>query len=187
MIGRKSPSEPTDVSFADALKGFRNFYIFLIVACALMAVIAILLAVYVHPLGGLAVALILCLCYRIFLPDELSRRLGLSYRRVSDGIALSVKTAKREEIELPSRLMGLDVTALEAPANTASAASVRLLRIPSSLLRIDPKAFSAMPVLEELVFDGDREALSSLAWRSGIDLTPYRVTCTHSAEEEVSL
>lgn len=167
------PKEAAEVSVYDryaAEAGFHKFYLIFIIACALVALLSILLAIYANVLGGIGVAIILAISYRVILSDELKRRLSLSYRRVDGGLALSVKESGREDAYLPSRLMWLDVTELSREEKKPAATAVRLY-LPRSLRHVDRDAFSGMDGLRELIYEGSEEEWSRVEVLA--DLTPY--------------
>ena len=151
----QSQNEPlrtvTAEGFAIRLQKFEQCYLWLVIGCGCGCALAILIAVMLRVWGGLLLAILVAIAYRVILTDLLKKHLGLSCRRNPDGVAVSVVSEGLpwEELWIPRRLLWLDVTELEG------AADVKRLHLPRSLRRIG----SGEPLarLEQLLYEGSAE------------------------------
>lgn len=145
-------------AYAARLRGFENFYLFLVVGCGVLCAAAILIAVYYKVSVGVLAAVLTALIYRYFLGDELKKQLGLTACRVSDGLAVRVvrRNADTEELRLPARLLWLDVTELTG-IEDGQGEGVTALYLPATLKRIAEDALANCPSLQTLYFDGTPE------------------------------
>jgi len=149
------------------IKKFNKNYLCLVICVGAVCAAAIVLAVYLHVMAGLAAAFAGVVGYTLILRDELKKRLGIAYRRVEGGIACALlkpcgknkgEQTDSEERYLPSRLMWLDVTELCGREKKQIADStVKVLHIPASVKKIEADAFVGMISLERIVYGGTEE------------------------------
>lgn len=171
--------------FSEKFKKFGKFYISLVIICIAICAIAVIVAVYLTVLGGLLLAMAAAVLYRWLLVEAMRTQLGVGYRRVSGGVACSlIKIATPlyrkdpwelcEERYLPSRLIFLDVVEIcESEIGGIADDFVSEIHIPSSVKRIDGRAFSGMHSIKKIYYAGTLEQWSDvecLADLSGIEL-----------------
>jgi hypothetical protein len=149
---------------------FEKFYKQLLVGSGAVLLMGIVLAVLVSVVVGAAVFLSGCGIYLYFAKDELKRRMGLGYKRVLDGWAVTPASTKgREMLWIPPKLMGLPVTELFAPDGDETA--VRELYLPTSVLRLEEGALEHLPNLEKIVYLGGEEE-----WKK-VEMPPLPTDC----------
>ena len=155
------------------LRGFENFYLFLVIGCGFLFAASIAVAVYAKVSYGVLAAVLTALIYRYCLGDELKKQLGLSQRRVADGLAITVVTRVNDEtvISLPERLLWLDVVEFCGALDGAGKGIVEL-ELPATLQRIASDALLQIPDLQTIRFDGTAEQWESV---QKPDLSKYQI------------
>ena len=142
--------------FLSALKKTAELYRNITVICAIIVAGAIAVAALWNVFVGLAMGIAAVLLYMFMSKKALEKWLGISYKSTSGELTVTKIDAKhKEEIWIPSRLIGLDVTVIEKNAFSAEGSKlVKKLHLPATLKEIEEGAFDGCEALEELYFEG---------------------------------
>lgn len=169
------------MSFEEKIKKFNSFYLWLLIAVGALSAAAVISAVYIKVYVGIIIGICAAVAYTAALNNELRLSLGLGYKRVEGGIALTLVEPKKDknggssDRYLPSRLMWLDVVALARPEKECSAdREAETLFIPSSVKRIEGGALSGMTSLRRIVFLGSPEEWCEI--EKGEELCEYELS-----------
>ena len=124
---------------------------------------------------GLSVGIVAVVVYRIAIERELRQTFGISYRRVKEGLAVSLvkkggKASFAEEVCIPERIMWLDVVEICEAEKKKAETNIRCLRIPKSVKKVDEKAFSALTELETVYYDGSAEEWRKACGQERLDI-----------------
>ena len=152
----KEALSPEDAAFGN-WKEFEKFYKQLLVGCAVVLIMGIVVAVLTSALIGMGIFLGGCGVYLYFAKDELKNRLGLGYKRVLDGWAVTpVAEKKTDVLWIPEKLMGLPVTELFAEEEK-EVPQIREIYLPESIRRLDGGIFEKLPNLKRVYYLGSEE------------------------------
>lgn len=176
------PNEPQGDGFEQRMTKFASFYLYLIIMCGAFCAIAITVAVIWRVSVGILLAIIASLTYKLFLTDEMKKRLGYFSRRVSDGLALrAARKCTDEVIYVPEKLLWLDVTQIDERAfGDHMGGDAEEIVLPATLKRIGADAFVGCKALKTVRFRGDREQWNAIECLS--DMSPYTVVFDNGEE-----
>lgn len=152
----ENASEQAARQWAERYEELAWFYRVLVIGCGVLCAVAILLAMLVRVLAGLAVAIFVAVAYRVLTAELVKRQTGLRTENRRGCCAVSLLRGE-EEIHLPRRLLWLDVTCLSAAGTVTDGERVRVLRLPRSLKQIEEGALDALVALERIEFAGTEE------------------------------
>lgn len=145
--------------FERKLKKFNIFHLLLTVVGGAVLIAAIVTAICVKVTTGIIIGICVCVAYTLLLNGIIEGMFGVSYRRVSGGIALTVIRSKKDLDtcrRLPCRLMGQNVVAIDGRGKQDKADTrVETLIIPATVRHIEENAFEGMTSLCHIVFEGD--------------------------------
>lgn len=145
--------------FLDSLKKIKDSYLHTVIVCAALVAAGIALAVFVNTVLGLVIGVAAVLIYMFMTKDILKKNLGISHRSTSGALSVTALDAKgKEELWLPSRLIGLDVTEIEANAfKEGQNSNIQTLHLPATIKVIGENVIEGCPNLKTLYFEGSEE------------------------------
>ncbi len=145
--------------FLDSLKKIKDSYLHTVIVCAVLVAAGIALAVFVNTVLGLVIGVAAVLIYMFMTKDILKKNLGISYRSTSGALSVTALDAKgKEEIWIPSRLIGLDVTEIEANAfKEGQNSNIQTLHLPATIKVIGENVIESCLGLKTLYFQGSEE------------------------------
>ena len=163
-------------SFEERMKKFNKFYLWLVIAVFTLFGAAIVTAVYLNLLAGVAIAICAATAYILLLSDEMKRALGLSHNRVDGGLSvcIAIPTSKsdldREERRIPERLLWLDVVELSVvDGKYKPVPEVKTLIIPRSVKRIKASFFETAPALTAIRYLGSAKEWADIECDGSLD------------------
>ncbi len=168
---------PPDEEYIKRIIAFRAYYAQLLCIAGAIEALAIALAVLYNVLVGLSLAILGAAIYFAFTSDEMYKKLGVGYRSIEGGIALTKCRARYGgTLFVPSKLIGLDVTEIEDRAFGVSEKDIELERIflPATIKKIGENIFDGCDTLKELCFEGTKEEWERIESRT--DTSVYTVT-----------
>lgn len=165
-LKKEYTAAPADIS---------KIYLGIVILSALAAISAIVIAVHIRVLYGLALGMAAALCYTFATSFVLKKKLGISYRSESGKLTVTKYDAKgNTQAWIPERLIWLDVTEIDDGAfAVASSGNLREIHLPGTIIRIGADAFAQCPKLERIYFDGGAEDFGKIEIES--DLSSYKI------------
>jgi len=166
-----TPSE----AYAAALAGFDGYYRRLLIRIGSVMLLAVALALLTPVVIGVAVAALGAVAYAYYTKNALSSRLGLTYRSIVGGLAItSIKPCCEQTVYVPATLMYTRVITLKACALAKEGHTVELLYLPATLRTVEDGAWDGAISLRTVCFGGTAEqweALGAPALPEGVSLS----------------
>ena len=131
----------TEEPIMEKEKEFEKYYKSILTVCVIVIAAAIAVAVFYKVSLGIVIGIVGVLLYALLVNQGLKNRFGLGYRRNGDGVSVFSKGGARE---IPSRLLFLEVTEIEAGKESFG----ETLRIPRSVRRVDAAALMGVRTVE---------------------------------------
>lgn len=138
---------------------FNSFYFYLVISIAVVIGCAIAVAILVNLWAGLAMAVIGVAVYRVFICDELLKKLGIRYSTEAGELSIvSFKAVYGEKFYIPKSLIWYPVTELRDGAfESTDNSELRELYLPSSIKKIGKNLLGESSKNIKIFFEGSRE------------------------------
>lgn len=170
--------------FQAALARTSKTYRAIVIESALVALVAIVAAVHIKVLYGLALGMVAAVYYAYATASALKKNLGISYRSVSGRLIVTKYDAKgREQAWIPERLLGLSVSEIDDKAfEGESSDKLCEIHLPRTVTYIGADAFCGCPSLLRIYFEGSAQEWEKIESES--DLTLYEIVLGDTPDTE---
>ncbi|MBQ8141508.1 MAG: hypothetical protein IJ038_07435 [Clostridia bacterium] len=158
-VKEERPALPPHKEYAKRNLQFHNYYNQLLFAICVAVVLAVAVAVAYNVVIGLSIGAVAAVIYAVFVSDEAYKKLGVKYKSIAGGAAVSACRARYGEVFwLPSRIIGFDVIRIDDRAfSSPKNEELKCVFLPSTLKEIGENIFEDCPSLCEIHFEGSEK------------------------------
>ncbi len=162
---------PERQDFLNELQSANGSYLTTVVIFALIVAVGLITAAFLNVFAGLAVCVAAVLYYMFATKLILDKKLGISYKSTSGELSvISLKARDKQEIFIPSRLLWLDVTEIEAHAlKDGGAQNVHTIHLPATLKVIGEDLLDGCDALRTICFEGSSEEWDAIEKNTSFD------------------
>ena len=153
------------------LKRFCDFYLALVISCAMLCAVGIVVAILLNLAIGILIAVLGAVLYAVILPRRAYSLLGLRVKSVRGGIHVARADCEDgDTLFIPDRIMWADVTAIEDGAFASEKnANVLFVHLPATLERIGKDVFGERAERITVFFEGSESAWERLSKQTDFD------------------
>ena len=164
--------ETVEKDFNFFKKAFDKFYVYLVLACVSVFLLALYIAIGMNTKIGIAIGVAVMVLYAVLTSTVMKHILGVGYIPHGSEISVSVKnggiSAKDGRKYIPRRMLWLDVTAISGGAKTPDGKTEELY-IFKGITRIEADAFEGMTSLKKISFEGTALEWSEIDCKADLD------------------